>query len=181
MQKTINTFRQTFQLMIKFSSTKFNKKTLEAVWVFFVLKQLPTLFTMFRTLQFAAFKTEATSVTMSAFLTDLKTELRRQQESVAQLTATATALAFQQCSSPAKPTSTEKRNLPFCSNGTHNPECTGHSIADCHQLTLPEKLARMAASKFLSDAAIQFKLGRVPPSELLTHSNSVAWAFGHRV
>ncbi|PLW51650.1 hypothetical protein PCASD_00558 [Puccinia coronata f. sp. avenae] len=38
----------------------------------------------------------------------------------------------------------------------------------------------MAASKFLSDAAIQFKLGRAPPSELLTHSNSAARAFGHQ-
>jgi hypothetical protein len=32
----------------------------------------------------------------------------------------------------------------------------------------------MAASEFLLDAAIRFKLGRVPPSELLTNSNSVA-------
>ncbi|PLW10181.1 hypothetical protein PCANC_24406 [Puccinia coronata f. sp. avenae] len=46
---------------------------------------------------------------------------------------------------------------------------------------LPEKLARMASSKFLSDAAIQLKLKRAPPSELLTHSNSAAQAFGHQV
>ncbi|PLW27797.1 hypothetical protein PCANC_26928 [Puccinia coronata f. sp. avenae] len=39
---------------------------------------------------------------------------------------------------------------------------------------LPENLARMAASKFLSDAAIRFKLGHAPPSESLTDSNSVA-------
>ncbi|PLW38617.1 hypothetical protein PCASD_08233 [Puccinia coronata f. sp. avenae] len=38
----------------------------------------------------------------------------------------------------------------------------------------------MAASKFLSNAAIQFKLGRAPPSESLTDSNSVAQAFGHQ-
>ncbi|PLW50876.1 hypothetical protein PCASD_01193 [Puccinia coronata f. sp. avenae] len=43
-----------------------------------------------------------------------------------------------------------------------------------HMMTLPENLAWMAASEFLSDAAIQFKLGRVPPSELLTNSNLVA-------
>jgi hypothetical protein len=36
----------------------------------------------------------------------------------------------------------------------------------------------MAASKFLLDAAIQFKLGRAPPSELLTNSNSVAKRLG---
>jgi hypothetical protein len=40
--------------------------------------------------------------------------------------------------------------------------------------TLPENLARMAASEFLLDAAIRFKLGRAPPSESLTNSNSVA-------
>jgi hypothetical protein len=48
-------------------------------------------------------------------------------------------------------------------------------------MTLPEKLAWMAASRFLLDAAIRFKLGRVPPSESLTHSNSAAWVFGHQV
>jgi hypothetical protein len=47
--------------------------------------------------------------------------------------------------------------------------------------TLPEKLAWMAASKFLSNAAIRFKLGHVPPSESLTDSNLAARAFGHRV
>ncbi|PLW32734.1 hypothetical protein PCASD_12405 [Puccinia coronata f. sp. avenae] len=40
--------------------------------------------------------------------------------------------------------------------------------------SLPENLARMAASEFLSDAAIRFKLRRAPPSESLTDSNSVA-------
>ncbi|PLW53708.1 hypothetical protein PCANC_04489 [Puccinia coronata f. sp. avenae] len=38
----------------------------------------------------------------------------------------------------------------------------------------------MAASKFLSDVAIQFKLRRAPPSESLTRSNSAARAFGHQ-
>jgi hypothetical protein len=48
-------------------------------------------------------------------------------------------------------------------------------------IPLPEKLAQMAASKFLLDAAIRFPLGRAPPSESLTDSNSAAQAFGHRV
>jgi hypothetical protein len=43
-----------------------------------------------------------------------------------------------------------------------------------HVMTLPENLAWMAASKFLLDAAIRFKLGHAPPSESLTNSNSVA-------
>jgi hypothetical protein len=49
------------------------------------------------------------------------------------------------------------------------------------QQSLPEKLAWMAASKFILDAGIRFKLGRAPPSELLTDSNSAARAFGHQV
>jgi hypothetical protein len=36
------------------------------------------------------------------------------------------------------------------------------------------QIPTMAASKFISDAAIRFKLGRAPLSELLTDSNSVA-------
>jgi hypothetical protein len=48
-------------------------------------------------------------------------------------------------------------------------------------LALPEKLDWMAASKFILDTAIQFKLGRMPPSELLTNSNSAARVFGHQV
>ncbi|PLW36711.1 hypothetical protein PCASD_08690 [Puccinia coronata f. sp. avenae] len=40
--------------------------------------------------------------------------------------------------------------------------------------TLPENLARMAASEFILDPAIRFKLGCAPPSESLTDSNSVA-------
>jgi hypothetical protein len=38
-----------------------------------------------------------------------------------------------------------------------------------------------AASEFLLNAAIQFKLGRAPPSESLTNSKSVAQVFGHHV
>ncbi|PLW19490.1 hypothetical protein PCANC_08769 [Puccinia coronata f. sp. avenae] len=55
------------------------------------------------------------------------------------------------------------------------------SLRQSTRITLPEKLAWMAASKFLSDVAIQFKLRRAPPSESLTRSNSAARAFGHQV
>jgi hypothetical protein len=75
MQKSINSFRKTFRLMIKVSSGKFDKKTLEAVWVFFVFKCLPASFHMFRTLQFASFKSNSTDVTMSMFLTEHETKL----------------------------------------------------------------------------------------------------------
>jgi transposase InsO family protein len=144
MQQCINSFRQTFNLMIEVSTSKFDKKTLEAVWVFFVLKRLPPAFSMFRTLQFASFKSDAAEVTMSKFLTELETELRRQQESTAQLAAT--ALAVQQATNSSAPTSGEKapgekKRRPFCSNGVHNPECTGHSKAECNQLNPARALA----------------------------------------
>ncbi|PLW21462.1 hypothetical protein PCANC_04979 [Puccinia coronata f. sp. avenae] len=45
---------------------------------------------------------------------------------------------------------------------------------DRHRRALPENLAWMAASEFILDAAIRFKLGRAPTSEPLTDSNSVA-------
>ncbi|PLW43207.1 hypothetical protein PCANC_06985 [Puccinia coronata f. sp. avenae] len=56
----------------------------------------------------------------------------------------------------------------------------GHQVW-VERLSLPGKLAWMAASEFLSNAAIQFELGRAPPSESLTDSNSAARAFGHQV
>ncbi|PLW28719.1 hypothetical protein PCASD_21524 [Puccinia coronata f. sp. avenae] len=45
---------------------------------------------------------------------------------------------------------------------------------------IEQKLDQMAASEFISDAAIRFKLGRAPPSESLTDSNSAAQVFGHQ-
>jgi hypothetical protein len=81
-------------------------------------------------------------------------------------------------------------NLSFFTDSTDCdvPITTGKGAADLHatkkgmaSITLPENLARMAASEFILDAGIRFKLGRAPPSELLTDSNSVARAFGHRV
>jgi hypothetical protein len=125
MQKNINLFCQTFQLMIEVSSNKFDKKTLEAVWVFFVLKHLPQSYHMFRSLQFASFKTNNANVKMSKFLTELETKLQRQQESAAQLAVTASALAVQR----APAATAEKKRQLFCSNGVHNPECTGHTPA----------------------------------------------------
>ncbi|PLW06461.1 hypothetical protein PCANC_11611 [Puccinia coronata f. sp. avenae] len=50
----------------------------------------------------------------------------------------------------------------------------GADVAIKVKSTLPENLAWMAASEFILDAAIRFKLGRALPSELLTDSNSVA-------
>jgi transposase InsO family protein len=92
---------------------------------------------MFRSLKFSSFKSDSTNVTMSKFLTDLETELRRQHESSIQTNTTATALAVQR----PNPTPMEKKRKPFCSNGTHNPECTGHSPSECNQLNPSRGLA----------------------------------------
>ncbi|PLW10334.1 hypothetical protein PCASD_21665 [Puccinia coronata f. sp. avenae] len=144
MQKSINSFRQTFHLMIEVSASKFDKKTLEAVLVFFILKRLPPSFNMFRTLQFSTFKSYSNTITMTKFLMELETELRRQQESQAQLTAVASALAVQRAPpNPIQSNPLERKRRPFCTNGTHNPECTGHTLSECHQLN-PAKAAAFA-------------------------------------
>ncbi|PLW33406.1 hypothetical protein PCANC_20747 [Puccinia coronata f. sp. avenae] len=60
----------------------------------------------------------------------------------------------------------------------HPEQSSNYTINFFWAQSLPENLARMAASKFISDAAIQFKLGRAPLSESLTDSNSVAKRLG---
>ncbi|KNF06667.1 hypothetical protein PSTG_00541 [Puccinia striiformis f. sp. tritici PST-78] len=44
MQTSINAFQSLFKEMIEVSSGRFDKKTLEAMWIFFVLKGLPGSF-----------------------------------------------------------------------------------------------------------------------------------------
>ncbi|KAI7965543.1 hypothetical protein MJO29_001291 [Puccinia striiformis f. sp. tritici] len=150
MQSSINSFRSIFKLMIEVSTGRFDKKTLEAMWIFFVLKRLPGGFYVFRTLQFASWK-ETTEMTMTTFLTNLETELRRQKEVQAQANTTASALATTQNPRsnyhPAPTTQSHGSNntnsnrgrgrRPFCQNGVHNPE-TNHSEENCHQAH-PEK------------------------------------------
>jgi hypothetical protein len=118
--------------MLEVSASKFNKKTLEAVWVFFILKRLPATFNMFCSLQFSSFKDKSSGINMSEFLWELKTKLRQQQESITQLSAAASALAVQRQTPPVE--KVKRKHHLFCSNGTHNPECTGHTPAECHQL-----------------------------------------------
>jgi hypothetical protein len=73
-------------------------------------------------------------------------------------------------------------SMCVCLKEPPTPDKAGEEVVPSgSQQSLPEKLDRMAASEFISDAAIRFKLGRAPPSELLTDSNSAARAFGHQV
>ncbi|KNZ45307.1 hypothetical protein VP01_8277g1, partial [Puccinia sorghi] len=104
MQKSINLFHQTFHLMLEVSNKQFDKKTLEAVWVFLVMKRLPPSFSVFRTLKFASFKDPNTQILMSSFLTDLELELRHQIESQDLLPASSSALEVTHLSRPAAST-----------------------------------------------------------------------------
>jgi hypothetical protein len=54
-------------------------------------------------------------------------------------------------------------------------------VAKNRSLKLTENLAWMVESTFLLDSATQFKIGLFPTTELITNSNSVAWAFGQKV
>jgi hypothetical protein len=105
---------------------------------------------MFRSLQFSLFKDDSATVTMTKFLTELETKLRRLRESEAQRATAATALAFQRSANPPNPPQRtpqpnnppgSKKPRPFCSNGTHNPECTGHAPSKCNQLNPARGLA----------------------------------------
>ncbi|KNZ60510.1 uncharacterized protein VP01_15433g1, partial [Puccinia sorghi] len=78
------------------SGKKFDKKTLEEVWVFFIIKRLPPSFSVFRNLQFSTFKNPDTFISMSTFLTEQELELRRQQETASLINSSEAALAVHQ-------------------------------------------------------------------------------------
>jgi hypothetical protein len=76
---------------------------LETCWIFLVLKRLPPSFGTFRTLQYAGMKKPDTPLSMSSFLKELESELRRQHEAadmVTPLPSTSTALAVTQSQQP---------------------------------------------------------------------------------
>lgn len=57
MKESLIIFRSTFQLLVEVTTGKLDKKTLETCWIFFLLKQLPPSFSIFRSLKFAHLKT----------------------------------------------------------------------------------------------------------------------------
>ena len=72
---------------------------------------------------------------MTHFLTDLETEVQRQNESATQLIAATTALAasrqaqkLSSLSSGSLMPPVKKCPSQFCQNGVHNPEATGQKI-----------------------------------------------------
>ncbi|KNE87431.1 hypothetical protein PSTG_19184, partial [Puccinia striiformis f. sp. tritici PST-78] len=119
-------------------------------------------------------------MTMTTFLTNLETELRRQKEVQAQANTTASALATTQNPRsnyhPAPTTQSHGSNntnsnrgrgrRPFCQNGVHNPE-TNHSEENCHQAHPEKALA-------YHQAAIDRVKGGSSSNRSLLSVNSVA-------
>ncbi|KNZ61533.1 uncharacterized protein VP01_13884g1, partial [Puccinia sorghi] len=70
-EKSVNLFRAAFRRLVEVSS-KFDKKSLEAVAVVFALKRLPMSFSVFHQLQFAGFKDD--NISFNDFLRDLEVE-----------------------------------------------------------------------------------------------------------
>ncbi|POW15070.1 hypothetical protein PSHT_07190 [Puccinia striiformis] len=154
MLQCIENFRTTFKLMIEVSTGPdgFDKRTLDAIWVFFVLRRLPPSYTVFRTLQYSSWKRIHNEIVMTKFLSDLETELRRKLEAQSQSISSAAALAVypsNQRNSNPKSTAPNQgssnfnnpnrgsNRRPTCQNGVHNPATT-HSEENCHQAH-PEK------------------------------------------
>jgi hypothetical protein len=138
MRESINSFRTTFELLVKVSAGKLDKTTLKTCWIFLVLKQLPSSFGTFRTLQYAGMKKPDTPLKISSFLNNLESELRRQQEAATMaLPAAPTALAVSQqpqpsLQQPPRSGTLSRQKGPKCENGIHNPAVTSHTEDRCH-------------------------------------------------
>ncbi|KNZ64198.1 uncharacterized protein VP01_10568g1, partial [Puccinia sorghi] len=77
MKSNVNSFRSAFRRVVEVSS-KFDKKSLEAVAVVLALNRLPPSYGVFRQLQFANFKDD--NIEFDSFLKELETEIQCQGE-----------------------------------------------------------------------------------------------------
>ncbi|KNZ53792.1 hypothetical protein VP01_3133g2 [Puccinia sorghi] len=134
-QEALNSFRSTFQLLVEVTMGKLDKKTPETCWMFFLLKRLPASFSVFRSIQFANLK--HSDISLSTFLKDIESEIRRQTEIQASASFQATALSVTP-QSKSKSTPGSRPPCQRCKNGIHDP-ATAHSEANCH--AAPEKAA----------------------------------------
>ncbi|KNZ45048.1 hypothetical protein VP01_853g7 [Puccinia sorghi] len=55
-KEALISFQSTFQLLVKVTTGKLDKKTLKTCWIFFLLKRLPASFSVFRSIQFSNLK-----------------------------------------------------------------------------------------------------------------------------
>ncbi|EHS63375.1 uncharacterized protein PGTG_21550 [Puccinia graminis f. sp. tritici CRL 75-36-700-3] len=156
---TIKDFRSTFQLFIEVTAKKFDKTTVEALWIFWILIKLPTSLALFKTLKFSVFGDSKATFSMSTFLSELERELLRQAEPTA--TANALAVTKNQVKSnqPKQGNNGQRRKRRVCENGVHNPE-TSHSAENCHQLHPELAIAyHQAALDRINGAGINPKSG----------------------
>ncbi|KNZ49675.1 hypothetical protein VP01_485g1 [Puccinia sorghi] len=77
-KEALISFQSTFQLLVKVTTGKLDKETLETCWIFFLLKRLPASFSVFWSIQFANLK--HSKVSLSTFLIDIENKLRRQAQ-----------------------------------------------------------------------------------------------------
>ncbi|OAV96320.1 hypothetical protein PTTG_26354 [Puccinia triticina 1-1 BBBD Race 1] len=86
---TINDFRGLFKLFVEVTKHKWEKKTVEGLWVYWVLIALPTKFALFKTLKYTKYGKPDSVISMSSFLDDLEQELKRQADPSVSLNALA--------------------------------------------------------------------------------------------
>lgn len=142
LQTSIDKFRETFKLLAEVTSQRFDLKTLEALWVFFILKRLPESFNVLRSLEFTKMKETNlnASISLDSFLSDLEMEIKRQFENH----STQHPTAMMVTNRPNK-TRNPNSNRPVCSDGVHNP-ATSHSAENCNQLHPERHIAYLESS-----------------------------------
>ncbi|KAI7958132.1 hypothetical protein MJO29_006349 [Puccinia striiformis f. sp. tritici] len=169
MNTAINEFRVTFQSFLEVTAKRFEKKTVEALWIFWVLIKLPPSLSLYKTLQFSVLSSPTAKLAMTPFLSDLERELQRLAKPV--ISASALAVASQQQNqnyrsgqathSPQNnnPGHQSRRTRRICENGVHNP-ATSHSAENCHQLHPERAVAyHQAALDRINSSGVNPKAG----------------------
>ncbi|KAI7946129.1 hypothetical protein MJO29_012517 [Puccinia striiformis f. sp. tritici] len=158
----INNFRATFQLFAEVTSKKFDRATVEALWVFWVLIKLPANFAVFKSLQFVALNAADADLSMNHFLGDLELEIKRQSESNGSISSAALTVSSRNQTQRSNQTSGSNRSKftrRICTNGVHNPE-TSHTADQCYQLHPDRAIAyHQAALDRINSGSINPKSG----------------------
>ncbi|KAI7943896.1 hypothetical protein MJO28_011424 [Puccinia striiformis f. sp. tritici] len=165
----INEFRATFQSFVEVTAKRFDKKTIEALWIFWILIKLPPSFSLFKTLQYSVLSVPEAKLAMTAFLSDLEQEIKRSADQSS--SSPALAMAAQRANDsnrnnyPARfngPTTSgqkPKNSRRICENGVHNP-ATSHTPEHCYQLHPDRAIAyHQAALERIASAGVNPKAG----------------------
>lgn len=128
----INQFQELFRLLREVSAGKFDNHTLEAMWTYHILEQLPESFHVFKSLRYASFK-DADRIELRSLLADLEMVLRRQEKTASNNAALLVKHSTQSTLGSNNSDSQKPRRRPFCFDGKHNP-LTSHTEDQCHQL-----------------------------------------------